>query len=62
MNKLGLWLFNLACKLNPAIPLAMAAAAQRQAVEIDDARAEARAAAIALAQHQQLVASIAASQ
>ena len=30
MQKLGTWLFNLGCKLNPAIPLAMTITVQQQ--------------------------------
>ena len=38
MQKLGVWLFNLACKLNPAISLAMVQAVEQRAIEIASAQ------------------------
>lgn len=66
MNKLGLWLFNLACKLNPAIPLAMRMNAEQQALELASHHlahhAEQAAQANALALYQQAAAARAARQ
>lgn len=61
MLKPGPWLFNLACKLNPAIPLAMTprleAYSKGWQAHVDQCRAE-----MVLAQHQHAVAQRAARQ
>jgi hypothetical protein len=74
MLKLGLWLFNLGCKINPAIPLAMNMDIEQrvQAGRLEGfsdgwqaghtAHAEQCRAELVLAQHQQTVARRAARQ